>query len=140
MTPTPLPPPPPKLLDRLRAAALAEAMPTAVADDFVARGRRYILFHGVRHPAELTATAVAAFCQFTGISRTFLYALMDGGRLRYIKLGKRRLIPRAELVRLLAGGLTGALAAGGAAVTAVAAAASAEPGPQAGDRGPPVET
>jgi excisionase family DNA binding protein len=45
---------------------------------------------------------VSAACQFTGLGRTFLYLLMDRGELRYAKLGKRRLIPRAELVRLLA--------------------------------------
>jgi excisionase family DNA binding protein len=41
-------------------------------------------------------------CKFTGLGRTFLYGLMDAGRLKYVKLGKRRLIPRAELRRLLA--------------------------------------
>jgi excisionase family DNA binding protein len=40
--------------------------------------------------------------RFTGLGRTFLYQLMDRGALKYVKLGKRRLIPRAELRRLLA--------------------------------------
>jgi excisionase family DNA binding protein len=39
--------------------------------------------------------------KFTGLGRTFLYQLMDRGELKYAKLGKRRLIPRAELRRLL---------------------------------------
>ncbi len=48
---------------------------------------------------------VPAACQFTGLGRTFLYQKMDKGELRYTKVGKRRLIPKAELVRLLAEGL-----------------------------------
>jgi excisionase family DNA binding protein len=54
------------------------------------------------------AVDVAEACRFTGLGRTFLYQLMDRGELRYAKVGRRRLIPRAELVRLLAGGLVGA--------------------------------
>jgi excisionase family DNA binding protein len=45
--------------------------------------------------------------RFTGIGRTFLYGLMARGELRYVKVGKRRLIPRSELVRLLADRLVG---------------------------------
>jgi excisionase family DNA binding protein len=53
------------------------------------------------------AVDVPEACRFTGLGRTFLYQLMDRGELRYCKLGKRRLIPRAELVRLLAAGVVG---------------------------------
>jgi excisionase family DNA binding protein len=48
------------------------------------------------------AVDVTEASKFTGLGRTFLYSLMDAGRLKYVKLGKRRLIPRAELRRLLA--------------------------------------
>jgi excisionase family DNA binding protein len=48
------------------------------------------------------AVDVTEACRFTGIGRSFLYGLMDAGQLNYVKLGKRRLIPRAELKRLLA--------------------------------------
>ncbi len=51
---------------------------------------------------------VPAACEFTGLGRTFLYRKMDRGELRYTKVGKRRLIPKAELVRFLAEGLVGA--------------------------------
>jgi excisionase family DNA binding protein len=54
------------------------------------------------------AVDVPAACEFTGLGRTFLYGLMGRGELRYVKAGKRRLIPRAELVRILAEGLVGA--------------------------------
>jgi excisionase family DNA binding protein len=50
---------------------------------------------------------VSSACEFTGLGRTYLYSLMDRGHLRYAKVGKRRLIPRAELVRLLADGIVG---------------------------------
>lgn len=41
-------------------------------------------------------------CKFTGLGRSFLYALMEQGKIKFIKLGKRRLLPRAEVTRLLA--------------------------------------
>jgi len=45
---------------------------------------------------------VAEARKFSGLSRTYLYQLMESGKLKYAKVGKRRLIPRAELRRLLA--------------------------------------
>jgi excisionase family DNA binding protein len=53
------------------------------------------------------AVDVAAACEFTGLGRTYLYRLMERGAVRFIKVGKRRLIPRTELVRLLADGVVG---------------------------------
>jgi excisionase family DNA binding protein len=44
---------------------------------------------------------------FTGLGRTKLYSLMDRGDLTFVKVGKRRLIPRSELRRLLADNLVG---------------------------------
>jgi len=45
---------------------------------------------------------IAEACRLTGLGRTFLYSLMDRGQLRYCKVGKRRLVPRCEINRLLA--------------------------------------
>jgi excisionase family DNA binding protein len=45
---------------------------------------------------------IAEACERTGLGRTFLYSLMDKGVLRFCKLGRRRLIPLAELNRVLA--------------------------------------
>jgi excisionase family DNA binding protein len=45
---------------------------------------------------------VAEATAFTGLGRTYLYSLMERGELRFVKAGKRRLIPRNELTRLLA--------------------------------------
>jgi excisionase family DNA binding protein len=61
---------------------------------------------GNERMVEEGAVDVAGACAFTGLGRTFLYGLMDSGRLPFVKLGKRRLIPRAELRRLLAESLT----------------------------------
>jgi excisionase family DNA binding protein len=45
---------------------------------------------------------VTEAAKFTGLGRTYLYALMECGELRYVKAGKRRLIPRAALTQMLA--------------------------------------
>lgn len=44
---------------------------------------------------------------FLGVSRSFLYGLMDRGRLVFVKLGRSRRIPRAAVVELAASGLKG---------------------------------
>lgn len=54
------------------------------------------------------AKTVAQAVKFYGIGRTQLYALMNSGRIRYTQLGKRRLIPDAEIRRALSENLVGA--------------------------------
>jgi len=58
--------------------------------------------------------AVAAGCfsvqqaaAFAGVSRATLYGFMGDGRLAYVKLGRRRLVPRVALEKLLADHLRG---------------------------------
>jgi excisionase family DNA binding protein len=46
-----------------------------------------------RKPLSRCAVRVNEFCELYGVSRSFAYELMDRGKLRTIKLGKRRLIP-----------------------------------------------
>ena len=46
----------------------------------------------------------------SGVRRSSLYKLMGSGRLPFVKVGKRRLIPRNALRELLAGGLVGVAA------------------------------
>jgi predicted DNA-binding transcriptional regulator AlpA len=53
------------------------------------------------------AFAIPEAVRFTGYSRASLYRAMDAGQLEYIKLGRRRLIPRRAAIRLLAQGLRG---------------------------------
>jgi excisionase family DNA binding protein len=48
------------------------------------------------------AVGIPEASTFSGLGRTFLYSLMERGQLRYVKAGKRRLIPRIELTRMLA--------------------------------------
>ena len=54
-------PHPPKLLDRLRMAATTRGFVASIAEDFVRWTRRFILFHGTRHPNELGAAEVGQF-------------------------------------------------------------------------------
>jgi excisionase family DNA binding protein len=53
------------------------------------------------------AVSVPEFCRLTSLGRSATYALMKSNRLRYVKLGKRRAIPRSEVVRILTEGFVG---------------------------------
>lgn len=53
------------------------------------------------------AASVSEACMVLGIQRTHLYALMDRGDIRYAKIGRRRVIMRAELTRFLASCIVG---------------------------------
>ncbi len=50
--------------------------------------------------------------EFLRLSRSSVYALMDHGELAFVKLGRRRRIPRRALVELAASGLRGGLSFG----------------------------
>jgi integron integrase len=52
---------PPKLLDQVRGAIRARHYSRRTEEAYVFWTRRYILFHGKRHPREMGATQVAAF-------------------------------------------------------------------------------
>jgi integron integrase len=54
-------PRPPRLLDRVRATARIRHYSPRTEDAYVAWIRRYILFHGKRHPAEMGAPEVTRF-------------------------------------------------------------------------------
>lgn len=56
-------------------------------------------------PARLVeegTVSVVEAATFSGLSRSELYQRMARGELAYIKIGKRRLIPRKSLVAMLA--------------------------------------
>jgi hypothetical protein len=55
------PPRPPRLLDRVRETQRAPDGSRRTEKAYVAWIRRYILFHGKRHPAEMGATEVTQF-------------------------------------------------------------------------------
>ena len=58
-------------------------------------------------PVSAGSVGISTAQEMTGLGRSFLYSLMEKGQLRYIKLGKRRVIPKAELTRLLAEHIVG---------------------------------
>src|SRR5437667_4575894 len=55
------PTPKPRLLDRVRDAIRARHYSRRTEDAYVGWIRRYIFFHGKRHPAEMGAPEVARF-------------------------------------------------------------------------------
>jgi integron integrase len=63
------PSPAPKLLDQLRAALRVRHMSLNTEESYVSWARRYILFHGKRHPKTLGAEAVQAFLSHLAVDR-----------------------------------------------------------------------
>ena len=57
----PAEPPKPRLLDRVRGAIRARHMSRSTEESYVGWIRRYIVFHGKRHPAEMGAPEVTRF-------------------------------------------------------------------------------
>ncbi len=65
-------------------------------------------------PASLVedgAMTIPRAVDFSGIGRTTLYGLHAAGRLPFVKVGSRTLIPRAALKRVLAEGVEGSVLA-----------------------------
>lgn len=56
--------------------------------------------NGVLQPL---AYSIADACRVSGIGKTYLYQLINQGKLKTTKLGKRTLIPAESLRRLIAG-------------------------------------
>jgi hypothetical protein len=55
--------PPPRLLDQLRQAALSQGFALASVEKQVAWARRFILFHGKRHPKEMSTPEIGQFLE-----------------------------------------------------------------------------
>jgi excisionase family DNA binding protein len=51
--------------------------------------------------------SIAEAARFSGLSRSTLYEAMESGLLPFVKIGRRRLVPRRALVEWLASGLRG---------------------------------
>jgi integron integrase len=64
------PPRPPRLLDRVREAIRARHYSRRTEKAYVAWTRRYILFHGKRHPAEMGAAEVTRFLTSLAVDRS----------------------------------------------------------------------
>jgi integron integrase len=65
---TPTEAPKPRLLDRVRAAIRARHYSRRTEDAYVAWVRRFVLFHGKRHPAEMAAPEVTRFLTSLAVS------------------------------------------------------------------------
>ena len=121
MTP-PDPPPPPKLLDRLRHACRVRHYSIRTEDCYHDWAKRFILFHGKRHPQEMGAAEIAAFPTHpavdgrvaAGTQNQALCALLslyeqvlgvDPGRLDAVRAARPRRLPvvlsRGEVRRVL---------------------------------------
>ena len=62
--------PPPRLLDRLRQAIRVRHYSIRTEDTYADWARRFILFHGKRHPQELGASEVSAFLTHLAVDRS----------------------------------------------------------------------
>ncbi|MDO9452575.1 MAG: integron integrase [Stagnimonas sp.] len=71
MTSTPPPPstPAPKLLDRVRQAVRVRGYSLRTEESYTDWCRRFILFHGKRHPADMGAAEVTAFLTHLAVGR-----------------------------------------------------------------------
>ena len=63
-------PPPPRLLDALRHAIRVRHYSIRTEEAYVDWARRFVRFHGRRHPRELGAPEVAAFLTHLAVDRT----------------------------------------------------------------------
>jgi integron integrase len=63
MAPVATPAPPPRLLDRLTDALRTRGYVASIRQAYVDWARRYILFHGKRHPQEMGSAEVGAFLE-----------------------------------------------------------------------------
>lgn len=80
----------------------AQSNPTTTSTGPLPRGRQSE--RGVeRHADDLEPIAyrMEDAVRVSGIGRTKLYSLVKSGELRVTKVGKRTLVPRSELVRLI---------------------------------------
>lgn len=62
-------PPPPKLLDRVRAAIRLRHYSRRTEESYSLWIRRFILYHGTRHPSEMGAREIAAFLSHLAVRR-----------------------------------------------------------------------
>ncbi len=53
---------------------------------------------------EIQAYDIKSFCRAFNVSRSFVYEEMTAGRLKFVKVGRRTLIPRADAFNWLHGG------------------------------------
>lgn len=74
-------PPPPRLLDVLRHAIRVRHYSIRTEEAYVDWARRFVRFHGRRHPRELGAPEVAAFLTHLAVDRTVAPSMQNQARL-----------------------------------------------------------
>ena len=69
----------PRLLDRVRGALRARHYSRRTEDAYVAWIRRYIIFHGKRHPVEMSASEVTRFLSSLAVEGKVAFPLRTRG-------------------------------------------------------------
>jgi integron integrase len=80
---------PPKLLDQLRAELRLRHMSLNTEESYVGWARRFILFHGKRHPKELGSEAVRAFLSHLAVERQVSASTQNQAKAALLFLYKR---------------------------------------------------
>ena len=95
-------PSPPRLLDEVRAAIRLRHYSLRTGAAYVAWVRRFVVFHGKRHPRELGAVEVTAFVSSLaarGVSASTQNQALSAILFLYDAVLRRRLDPMGEIVR-----------------------------------------
>ncbi|GAB3365016.1 MULTISPECIES: integron integrase [Giesbergeria] len=82
-------PPPPKLLDRMRAHLRTQHYSIRTEQVYVDWARRFILFHGKRHPQEMGSAEVAAFLSYLAVERQVSASTQNQAKAALLYLYKR---------------------------------------------------
>ena len=80
---------PPKLLDQVRAAARTRHLGPSTEQVYVGWIRRFILFHGKRHPAELAAPEVSRFLTHLAVEEHVTPSIQGQARAALLFLYRR---------------------------------------------------
>ena len=73
----------PKILDRMRAVLRTRHYSIPTEDSYVQWARRFILFHGKKHPSAMGAAEINAFLSHLAVERNVSASTRDAGALRF---------------------------------------------------------
>ena len=89
--PAPCAPSAPKLADQVMEAALRHGVTVASAGEMTEWYRRFVLFHGKRHPREMGLIEIGQFLQHVAVTEKNPLRMIEAGRIsctsRYCKCG-----------------------------------------------------
>lgn len=95
--PNPAPPQPPRLLDRMRAEIRTRHYSLRTEQAYVDWARRFILFHGKRHPQDMGPAEVAAFLTHLAVERHVSASTQNQARSALLFLYQRVLQLQVDL-------------------------------------------